>query len=214
MTPRQAGIALPTLPKDLTDLQLGPLVLTVDRRLDELDLLDLRELRLRVALQAPAPDRSRASRRQALLMMVRHQLDSRAWTMSWNDRGIRDPVRPSSRDARRGQDLRELPRGDRLRRQASSLLQHGCLEPSGFGVSDVAADVDRAADQAPLDPAAPASLVAAVGGPANRWPAWTIMHSSKAAAMSLASGSNSMNNAVGYSQCGDGSLPCDDVSMV
>ena len=38
-----------------------------DRRLDELDLLDLRELRLRVALQAPPPDRSRASRRQALL---------------------------------------------------------------------------------------------------------------------------------------------------
>jgi len=92
VTPRQAGIALPTLPKDLPDLQLGPLVLTVDRRLDELDLLDLldlRELRLRVALQAPPPDRSRASRRQALLMMMCHQLDSRAWTMSWNDRGIR-----------------------------------------------------------------------------------------------------------------------------
>jgi len=48
-----------TLPKDLPDLQLGPLVLTVDRRLDELDLLELRELRLRVALQAPPPDRSR-----------------------------------------------------------------------------------------------------------------------------------------------------------
>jgi len=89
VTPRQAGIAVPTLPKDLTGLPLGPLVLTVDRRLDELDLLDLRELRLRVALQAPAPDRRRASRRQALLMMVCHQLDSRAWTMSWNDRGIR-----------------------------------------------------------------------------------------------------------------------------
>ncbi len=77
MTPRQAGIALPTVPKELTDLQLGPLVLTVDRRLNELDLLDLRELRLRVALQAPPPDRNRASRRQALLMMVCHQLDSR-----------------------------------------------------------------------------------------------------------------------------------------
>ncbi len=48
-----------TLPKDLTDLQLAPLVLTIDRRLDELDLLELRELRLRVALQAPPPDRSR-----------------------------------------------------------------------------------------------------------------------------------------------------------
>ncbi len=89
MTPRQAGIALPTLPKDLTDLQLGPLVLTVDRRLDELDLLDLRELRLRVAPQTPPPDRCRARRRQALLMMVCHQLDSRGWTMSWNDRGVR-----------------------------------------------------------------------------------------------------------------------------
>jgi len=75
MTPRQAGIALPTLPKDLTDLQLARLVLIVDRRLDELDLLDLRELLLGVALQAPAPDRSLASRRQALLMMVCHQLD-------------------------------------------------------------------------------------------------------------------------------------------
>jgi hypothetical protein len=89
MTPRQAGIALPTLPTDLPDLQLAPLVLTIDRRLNELDLLDLRELRLRAGLQAPPPDRSRASRRQALLTMVRHQLDSRGWTMSWNDRGIR-----------------------------------------------------------------------------------------------------------------------------
>ena len=89
MTPRQAGIALPTLPKDLTDLQLAPRVLTIDRRWDELDLLELRELRLGVALQAPPPDRSRASRRQALLMMVCHQLDSRGWAMSWNDRGIR-----------------------------------------------------------------------------------------------------------------------------
>jgi len=89
MTPRQAGIALPTLTKDLTDLQLAPRVLTIDRRLDELDLLELRELRLGVALQAPAPERSRASRRQALLMMVCHQLDSRGWAMSWNDRGIR-----------------------------------------------------------------------------------------------------------------------------
>jgi len=80
---------VPTLPTDPPDSQLAPLVLTVDRRLDELDLLDLRELRLRVALQAPPPDRSRASRRQALLMMVCHQLDSRGWTMSWNDRGVR-----------------------------------------------------------------------------------------------------------------------------
>jgi len=55
VTPRQAGIALPTLPKDLPDLQLAPLVLTIDRRLDLLDLLDLGELRLRVALQAPPP---------------------------------------------------------------------------------------------------------------------------------------------------------------
>ncbi len=89
MTPRQAGIALPTLPKDLNDLQPAPFVLTIDRRLDELDLLDLRELRLRVALQAPPPDRNRASRRQALLTMVCHQLDSRGWTTSRNDRGIR-----------------------------------------------------------------------------------------------------------------------------
>ncbi len=51
MTPRQAGIAVPVLPKDLTDLQLAPLVLTVDRRLDELDLLDLRELLLRVGFR-------------------------------------------------------------------------------------------------------------------------------------------------------------------
>jgi len=86
MTPRQGGIALPTLPTDLPDLQLAPLVLTIDRRLNE---LDLRELRLRAGLQAPPPDRSRASRRQALLMMVRHQLDARGWTMSWNDRGVR-----------------------------------------------------------------------------------------------------------------------------
>ena len=151
MTPRQAGIALPTLPKDLTDLQLARLGLTIDRRLDELDLLDLRELRLRVALQAPAPDRSLASRRQALLMMVCHQLDSRGCDVVLERPQDSHPARPSSRDARRGQDLRERHRGDRLRRQAVSLLQHGCREPLGLAVGDVAADVDRGADQAPLD---------------------------------------------------------------
>lgn len=43
------------LPKDLTDLKLAPLVLTTDRRRDELALLDPSELRLGVALQAPTP---------------------------------------------------------------------------------------------------------------------------------------------------------------
>jgi len=132
VTPRQAGIALPTLPKDLPDPQLGPLVLTVDRRLDELDLLDLRELRLRVALQAPSPDRSRASRRQALLMMVCHQLDSRAWTMSWNDRGIRilhDHHHVTLGVAKTFVSyIEETDSVDRRR----AFWQHGCLKPIRF----------------------------------------------------------------------------------
>jgi len=37
----------------------------------------------------------------------------------------------------------------------------------GLAVGDVAADVDRDADEASLDPAAPVGLAAAVGGPAN-----------------------------------------------
>ena len=80
---------MPTLPKDLIDLQLAPVVLAIDRRLDELELLDLRELRMRVALDAAQPDGSRALRKAALLETVTHLIDLRGWSLGWNDRGIR-----------------------------------------------------------------------------------------------------------------------------
>lgn len=78
-----------TYPKDLVDLRLAPVVLAIDRRLDELELLDLAELRLRVALDVDVPDGTRDLRKAALLQTVGQDLAAGGWTTSWNGRGIR-----------------------------------------------------------------------------------------------------------------------------
>lgn len=80
---------MPTYPKDLTDLQLAPLVLAVDQRLDELELLDLQELGMRVAMDTNSGGGTRAIRLAALLETVGHLLDDHGWTMAWSMRGIR-----------------------------------------------------------------------------------------------------------------------------
>jgi hypothetical protein len=84
-------------------------------------------------------------------MMVCHQLDSRGWTLSWNDRGIR--ILHDHHHVTLGgpNAFVSYIEGTDSVDKAVSLLQHGCLEPLGLAVGDVAADVERGAYQEPLD---------------------------------------------------------------
>jgi hypothetical protein len=78
-----------TLPKDRTDLQLAPVVLALDRRLDEFELFDLRGLEQRVRLDNGEPATGHAARRAAVLGSLTAGLDMHGWTATWNGRGLR-----------------------------------------------------------------------------------------------------------------------------
>jgi hypothetical protein len=77
-----------TIPHDLTDLHLAPLLLALDARLSELGLLDGEELVLRVAIESDRPDRTAEMRRAALLESVQHFIDLRGWNLAWDPRGL------------------------------------------------------------------------------------------------------------------------------
>lgn len=78
-----------TLPKDRTDLQLAPLILALDRRLDEFELFDLGELEQRVRLDTGKSAIGRTARRAAVLGSLTSGLDMHGWTITWNGRGLR-----------------------------------------------------------------------------------------------------------------------------
>ena len=78
-----------TLPKDRTDLQLAPLLLALDRRLDEFELFDLAGLAQRLRLDSGEPGTGRAARREAVLGSLTSGLDLHGWKLSWNERGLR-----------------------------------------------------------------------------------------------------------------------------
>ena len=78
-----------TLPHDITDLYLAPVVLAVDGRLEELGQLDLDKLRNRVALIAGGVDQTREMRERGLLRTVSQALELHSWRLSWDPRGLR-----------------------------------------------------------------------------------------------------------------------------
>jgi hypothetical protein len=78
-----------TLPHDVSDLHLAPLLLALDARLSELGLLDRDELMQRVAIESDRPDRTATMRRAGLLESVRHFIDLRGWELAWDPRGLR-----------------------------------------------------------------------------------------------------------------------------
>lgn len=77
-----------TVPKDITDLYLAPVILAVDARLGQLEGLTLAELTEEVAVLSDCSDRSAEWRREALLRAIAHGLSLRGWTLSWDARGL------------------------------------------------------------------------------------------------------------------------------
>jgi len=78
-----------TLPHDITDLYLAPVVLAVDARLEELGALDLDDLRKRVAVVAGGVDLTVEMREKGLLRTVAQGLDLHNWRLAWDPRGLR-----------------------------------------------------------------------------------------------------------------------------
>ncbi len=80
---------LTTIPHDLSDLYLAPVVLALEARIEQLGLLDREKLALHVALVSDQADWTRDLRESALLKAVRHLIDCHNWELSWDPRGIR-----------------------------------------------------------------------------------------------------------------------------
>lgn len=78
-----------TLPHDLSDLHLAPVVLALDARIAELSLLDVHELTQRVALESNLADWTRQMRISGVLETVSHLIDCHGWALAWDPRGIR-----------------------------------------------------------------------------------------------------------------------------
>lgn len=78
-----------TVPHDLSDLYLAPVVLAIDARIEELGDLDLEELAREVALAGDTPDWTSELRESGLVQTVRHLIPCRGWDLAWDRRGIR-----------------------------------------------------------------------------------------------------------------------------
>jgi hypothetical protein len=78
-----------TLPHDIPDLYLSPVVLALDARIQELASLDLPHLREEVALVSDMADWTRDMRETALLRAVGYLIDCHGWDLAWDQRGIR-----------------------------------------------------------------------------------------------------------------------------
>ncbi len=79
---------MPTLPHDVTDLHLAPLVLALDERLEELGQLTCVELRRQVAIVSDKPDWTRELREAGLLLAVSRFIDCHGWALAWHPRGL------------------------------------------------------------------------------------------------------------------------------
>lgn len=78
-----------TLPHDIQDLYVAPVLLAIDAQITELGLLDVTGLALAVGVESDLPDWSRTLREEALLRTVSHLVNLHGWTLSWDVRGIR-----------------------------------------------------------------------------------------------------------------------------
>ena len=81
-------VATDDLPRDLADLELAPIALQVDRRLEQLGQLSNRELVLEIAAGTdhdPVPGRCAS----LLLELLVRDLHLHAWSLTWCDRGLR-----------------------------------------------------------------------------------------------------------------------------
>jgi hypothetical protein len=77
-----------TIPHDVTDLALAPVVLALDERLEDLGRLDLHGLGQRIALDTNGLDSTRDMREHGLILAVQRQIDLHGWKLTWEPRGF------------------------------------------------------------------------------------------------------------------------------
>jgi hypothetical protein len=75
-------------PHDPSDLLLAPMALRIDQQLDQLSGLSPRELEMYVCLQTDSDARTHEERRTLLLEALTRDVDTRAWELSWEERGL------------------------------------------------------------------------------------------------------------------------------
>lgn len=78
-----------TLPHDLTDLALAPLVLQLDRQLASYSALSTEEIHRHVGLEAGGPPTHAQERRDHVLGALTSHVDTRGWALTWTTRGLR-----------------------------------------------------------------------------------------------------------------------------
>ncbi|MCW2528145.1 MAG: hypothetical protein JWM76_3005 [Pseudonocardiales bacterium] len=78
-----------SLPHDLSDTYLAPLVLNVDARLRELADLGFEELLLIVEGTVDHPVVYRSFREEALMTAISEPIALHGWILSWDPRGLR-----------------------------------------------------------------------------------------------------------------------------
>ena len=78
-----------TLPRDVADLHLAPVILAVDAKIVELASLALSALATRIAIESGWPTWSRADREHGLLDAIGGFIDGHGWTLSYDARGVR-----------------------------------------------------------------------------------------------------------------------------
>jgi hypothetical protein len=78
-----------TMPRDIPDLYLAPVLLEVDARIEELSHLDKTRLAYEVALESNEPDFTREMREEALIRAVTYLIDVHGWNFGWDPRGLR-----------------------------------------------------------------------------------------------------------------------------
>ena len=77
------------LPHDVTDLNLAPIALEIDARIEELGQLDAAELAFQIALKGDKPDWTAASRGDGVVDAIARSALLHDWVMSIDPRGLR-----------------------------------------------------------------------------------------------------------------------------
>ena len=77
------------LPHDVTDLNLAPVALEVDARIEELGRLDSAELAFQIALKGDKPDWTLESRGDGVVDAIGRSDLLREWVLSIDPRGLR-----------------------------------------------------------------------------------------------------------------------------
>jgi hypothetical protein len=78
-----------TVPHDVPDLYLAPVILAVDTRIQKLASLDAQHLREEVAMVSNLADWTHEMRETGLLRAVEYLIDLHGWDLAWDPRGIR-----------------------------------------------------------------------------------------------------------------------------